>query len=139
MILGSICLCRPKTGKSQLGPAHRARAGRTQAATWAWAGNAAPVRSPAWAAGWPIQSRPSVLIRRPSAHLAEYKTATPRAPEQTLGHFHSVSLSSPHCSLSSFLSVAAAVTERASFDGESEQRAPTPSSAPSPACALPSG
>jgi len=71
-------LSAAQNGKNQLGPAHRARAGRTQAATWAWAGNAAPVRSPAWAAGWPIQSRPSVLIRRPSAHLAEYKTATPR-------------------------------------------------------------
>jgi len=78
-----------KAGSARLS----ACAGRTQAAPWAWAGKATPVRSPAWAAGWPIPSRPSVLIRRPSAHLAEYKTATPRAPEQTLGHFHSVSLS----------------------------------------------
>ena len=59
------------------------------------------MRSPTWAAGWPIQSRPSVLIRRPSAHLAKYKTATPRAPEQTLGHFHSVSLSLRLTALSS--------------------------------------
>ena len=72
LILGSICLCRPKTGKSQLGPAHRARRphpGRNL-------GLGRQCRAGALArlaAGWPIQSRPSVLIRRPSAHLAEYK------------------------------------------------------------------
>jgi hypothetical protein len=40
----------PKNDKCRLGPAHRARSGRTQAATWAWAGKAPRPRAPAWAA-----------------------------------------------------------------------------------------
>ena len=55
------------------------------------------------------------MIRRPSAHLAEYKTTTPRAPEQTLGHFHSVSLSLRLTALSSLylaLSSQPSTTER---------------------------
>ena len=36
------------------GPSLRARVGRTQAATWAWAGKVALLRAPAWAGDGPI-------------------------------------------------------------------------------------
>ena len=64
--------------QKRLGPFLFARVGRTQAATSAWAGKVPRACSPAWAMTWPIQSRPSIHIRRPSAHLARIKADAAR-------------------------------------------------------------
>ena len=51
----------PKLAR-RLGPARCARAGRTQAATWAWADKVALPRAPAWAASRPVHLAPLDLI-----------------------------------------------------------------------------
>ena len=87
-----------------------------QAATWAWAGNSATRPRPPGPRRWPNQLAPLDPIERLRGVFGRMKNADAGFHPKTLSHFLfcSLSLSSPVCALSSFLSAAAAVIERAS-------------------------
>jgi len=95
-------LFRPKTGKT--GSAHffsRAQAAPRPQPRPGPAKSRTSARLPG-PRHWPIRSRPSILIRRPSAHLAENKSVTSRTPgknPRSFSFFPALSLSSPHSSL----------------------------------------
>ena len=87
-----------------------------QATTWAWARNSATRPRPPGPRRWPNQLAPLDPIERLRGVFGRMKKRRRRLPSETLSHFLfcSLSLSSPVYALSSFLSAAVAVTERAS-------------------------
>ena len=102
-----ILFCWPN---SQNGPAHfiRATPGRTQAATWAWAGKSGRPRAPAWAASPARASGAVGADRTATRRLRVNKTRPPAAVSQPSanpsGHLHSRSLSLRLTALPSLLS-----------------------------------
>ena len=78
---------------NRLGPACLARTGRTQAATWAWAGKAPRALAPAWASTWPSASRAFDLIRRTSGRFAWIKNQAAAGALENPSHFGSSPLS----------------------------------------------
>ena len=95
-----------QTGQNRLGPSVRARIGRTQAATWAWAGKVPRRACARLGRRRPDQSRPSAPIRWPSVDFGRYKNPPTPASSETLAHFLRRSLSSFSLCRRSFLSAA---------------------------------
>ena len=121
---------------NRLGPACLARTGRTQAATWAWAGKPRRALAPAWASTWPSVSRPFVSIRRPSGCFAWIKN------QAAAGALETLAISALPLSLSSLLASSQPQRRRSppsSRERGKPERALAPSLAPSPARVLPNG
>ena len=125
-----------QTGQNRLGPSVRTRAGRTQAATWAWAGKAPRAPPPAWA-GELAQRIAAVRVDPTAERLfrADQNAAAADALE-TLGIRLFPSLS-PRCL--PLLSRSGDGHRRAAASEEKPERALAPSLAPSPARVLPNG
>ena len=132
-------MCAAQDGKNRLGPALRARAGRTQAATWAWAGKVALPRAPAWASQRSSRAPPSDRIGRPSVRFGRSKPS-PRPVPLTLAHSLRRSLSQPQ-RLGSRAKQRASVGDRAKqrASGRWSEATMAPSPPPSPARVLPNG
>ena len=130
-----LFLCRPKPVKTGSVPLLCAALGRTQAATWPWAGKVPRPHAPAWAGDGPIMlHRRITSVGHPQASRGQ-NHARPRRLE-TLASFGSRPFSLFALSL---LSSHSSEASGDLADAASERAAMAPSPAPSPACALPSG